>query len=497
MKKHGFTLIEIIICIILITTISVGTTIVVIKNNEKKEQNTLKKYENIFDNALEVYLSNHEEITTNLNNYAKAAAVTLEVLKNDGLISDDLDIDYKNNYYLLSNAQLLNNGETTNVDCDSDSDVVGIEIFKKWDLSEYEDGKKVIYVCPTNDSSSTEDNSKVGIDELEKRISALEKMGGNTKNIFTGDNVNNYVYFNVDDSNANSSMAYWPSENKNLWRIYSYYGTDGSSSNIKLVYSQPATINTNYITVTKKEISFNSFIDKTSGKTIEGITKAHSTNCTYNNSYVYILNDEYYKYEGCSGKCKRQNYYVSKISTVVSDYLPDTFTCTSDPIKYNKNQFDVTLDSNYLYPTDSVKNHLYQKIKYKDWIEAYPYYTTYTGTNRIDAKLTYSNVVYDKIGVITQNEFLETISASKTWMKYYTECFVGKLNYSFDTYMVKLLTDSTINTINTDDDPSADLVPVVTLKSGVKIISDESCGTPGSKNCPYKLSFEGKTTDNT
>lgn len=152
MKKHGFTLIEIIICIILITSISVGTTIVVIKNNEKKEQNTLKKYETTFDNALEVYLSNHEEITNNLNNYAKSAAVTLEVLKNDGLISDDLDIDYKNNYYLLSNAQLLNNGETTDIDCAND--VVGIEIFKKWDLSEYEEGKKVIYICPKNNISS-------------------------------------------------------------------------------------------------------------------------------------------------------------------------------------------------------------------------------------------------------------------------------------------------------------------------------------------------------
>lgn len=493
MKKHGFTLIEIIICIILITTISIVTTVVIIKNNEKKEQNTLKKYETIFDNALEVYLSNHEEITNNLNNYAKAAAVTLEVLKNDGLISSDLDIDYKNNYYLLSNAKLLDAGNT--VKCDSD-DPVSIEVFKKWDLSEYEDGKKVIYVCPKNESSNTEDSSKVGIDELEKRISALEKIGGNTKNIFVGDNVNNYVYFNVDDNNANSSMAYWPTENKNLWRIYSYYGTDGSSNNIKLIYSQPVTINTNYITTKKTMLSFNSFIDNASGNQINGITTAYSINCTYNNYSVYILNDEYYTYNGCSGKCKNQNYEVSKININISDYLPDTFTCRSDPLKYNKNQFDVTLDSNYLYPTDSIKNHLYQKIKYKDWIEAYPYYTTYTGTNRIDAKLTYSNVVYDKLGVITQNEFLETISASKTWMKYYTECFVGKLNYSVDTYMVKLSTNSTINTINTDNDPSADFVPVVTLKSGVKIISDESCGTPGSINCPYKLSFDGQTTNN-
>lgn len=169
MKKKGFTLIEIIMCISLISIISVCTTVIVIKNNENKEQKALNNYKTLFDNALKVYLSNHKEITNNLNNNVKAAAVTLEVLKNDGLIVDDLDIDYKNNYYLLSNAKLLDN-DAGNKNCEND--VIAIEVFAKWDLSGI-DGSKVIYVCPKNSSSN----------------SLLQER-------YTGYNPNNYIKLN-------------------------------------------------------------------------------------------------------------------------------------------------------------------------------------------------------------------------------------------------------------------------------------------------------------
>lgn len=213
MKKHGFTLIEIIICIILITTISIVTTVVIIKNNEKKEQNTLKKYETIFDNALEVYLSNHEEITNNLNNYAKAAAVTLEVLKNDGLISSDLDIDYKNNYYLLSNAKLLDAGNT--VKCDGD-DPVSIEVFKKWDLSEYEDGKKVIYVCPKNNTSSFANTN----------ITLQEKYSGSDPNNYI--KIENVLWRIVEISNTGTYIVSTSKDDLIAYNDYNNIKTNSS-----------------------------------------------------------------------------------------------------------------------------------------------------------------------------------------------------------------------------------------------------------------------------
>lgn len=53
-NKKGFTLIEIIVCIVLITLIS---TISIIIINNKKQQSLLEKYSSKFENALQyIYL---------------------------------------------------------------------------------------------------------------------------------------------------------------------------------------------------------------------------------------------------------------------------------------------------------------------------------------------------------------------------------------------------------------------------------------------------------
>lgn len=148
-NKRGFTLVEIIICISLIVIIGVSATVVVLKANKTREINILKANEKKLENALQVYVSNHKEITTNLNNNAKAALVTLEVLKNEGLIKDDMKVDYKENYFMLSNAVLAPAGK---YDCENN--VIGIEVFKKWDLKEL-DGSKVIYICPRDNGVSS------------------------------------------------------------------------------------------------------------------------------------------------------------------------------------------------------------------------------------------------------------------------------------------------------------------------------------------------------
>lgn len=148
-NKRGFTLVEIIICISLIVIIGVSATVVVLKANKTREINILKANEKKLENALQVYVSNHKEITTNLNNNAKAALVTLEALKNEGLIKDDMKVDYKENYFMLSNAVLAPAGK---YDCENN--VIGIEVFKKWDLKEL-DGSKVIYICPRDNGVSS------------------------------------------------------------------------------------------------------------------------------------------------------------------------------------------------------------------------------------------------------------------------------------------------------------------------------------------------------
>ena len=125
-NKKGYTLVEIIVVIAIIGIIGVSGTVLVIKGRE----NSLNKKRNeafkVFDNALDVYLSNHSEILTNLKDNAEGAVVTFEVLKNEGLVADNIidpktntKVDYKNNYYVLSDAVMLKNEEEAEEDvCD-------------------------------------------------------------------------------------------------------------------------------------------------------------------------------------------------------------------------------------------------------------------------------------------------------------------------------------------------------------------------------------------
>ena len=286
MKKRGFTLIEIIIAIVLITLLST-TTIISIVHMQKKKAN--EKYNTVLakaDLALDVYLSNHPEVYENLITNAEGAIVTLEVLKNEGLISDKIKdpntnkvIDYANNYYVLSDAVLLSDENSSSTQGSKECNgQVGITVIKNWEVLNgtiAEDN--VIYVCPKNNENSL-NNGNSGIDELEKRISALEKNTGNEKKIFSGENVNNYVYFNVDDVRKNSLSAFWPTSNKNLWRIYSYYGIDGSTNNIKLIYSEPVEINKSYITVTKTpKTGYTYYIKDTNNQVT--FNNVYETNC--------------------------------------------------------------------------------------------------------------------------------------------------------------------------------------------------------------------------
>lgn len=505
MKKNGFTLVEIIVVVVLlsiITTISIVNINSVTKNKNIKSQN--KIFSN-FDNALDVYLSNHPEIYKNLKDNAEGAIITLELLKNEGLISDNIqdpttkqNIDYSNNYYVLADAVLLSDeeAEESNKNC---SGQIAITVIKNWEVLNGTIAENdVVYICPKNETK-VENKGNSGVDELEKRISALEKLSGNEKRIFSGESANNYVYFNVETTHTNADMAYWPSDNKNLWRIYSYYGVDGTTNNIKLVYSQPVTINDKYIQVTKKSRTGYTYYLNNTDTVVPATNVYQIENCTIkdgsSNRTIFQIDNEYYMYMGCRGKCKRDKSYVTKITKTIDKYLPNSFNCTGTPIKYTRGHFSVSLDSNNKYPEQSIKNHLLQKIKYKDWVEAYPYYTYYNGTNRIDAKLDYSYVKYDKLGVITLNEFVDTITAAKSWLKYYDTNFIGELSYSFDNYMVYPEMSSKISTKDSSD-ATASLIPVVTLKSGIKIESDDTCGTPGTISCPYRLSYNGITTTN-
>ena len=152
--KKGFTLLEIIVVILLITVIGTTSTVVIIKNNNKKEKNVLVENEDNFKKALEVYLSKHNEIINNINNNVEGAIVSLELLKNEGLINSNLKIDYENNYYVVTNAFLSNEGVEQNIVKETCDNSIGLETIASWAKSN--NTKDVLYFCHKGDVEDDE-----------------------------------------------------------------------------------------------------------------------------------------------------------------------------------------------------------------------------------------------------------------------------------------------------------------------------------------------------
>lgn len=129
MTKNGFTLIEIIVFLVIITLIGVGSFVgvKVVQNNKEKD------FYSQFDDALNIYLELHNEIYINLRDNVEGAVITLDVLKNEGLIKDNIidlngnKLDYIQNYYILSDAVISNDKSK----CENK---VSISILKSWDI---------------------------------------------------------------------------------------------------------------------------------------------------------------------------------------------------------------------------------------------------------------------------------------------------------------------------------------------------------------------------
>ena len=92
-------------------------------------------------------------IINNINNNVEGAIVTLEVLKNEGLISNDLDIDYKDNYYIVTKALLSNVSLNDNVVKEECDNSIGLETISSW--AKNNDSNDVLYFCPKEPECET------------------------------------------------------------------------------------------------------------------------------------------------------------------------------------------------------------------------------------------------------------------------------------------------------------------------------------------------------
>ena len=90
MKKKGFTLIEIIICITLLTLISTISFVLI-----RKKENNNDKINEVIYNSANVYFDLNE-VYTKILNTNNESYIKINDLINEGLIDDEKYSEYKN-----------------------------------------------------------------------------------------------------------------------------------------------------------------------------------------------------------------------------------------------------------------------------------------------------------------------------------------------------------------------------------------------------------------
>ena len=490
MKKKGFTLIEIIICVVLLTLI---TTTSVITINSARKNDSVRKLQNVTDNltnALKVYIELNSEIEENLILNTKAAVVTLETLKNEGLIEENIinpstgtEFDYKKSYFTLlegTSGEIPLAGES--YDCNLD--LVGIEVITSWNLNNL-NTNDVIYICPRKDYKADIDSLKTSVSDISSRLDAIESSGGyagggsgssgDVKEDFKiatlfdeltytakGTNPNNYVEFEV--VSDNTKMAYFEdSEDKNLWRIV----TINSNNQIQIMYPKPAMSN--------NELNF----IKEQSRTWCDSGYDPTPYCTFyklNHYPTYTSTSKYYNYSN-----NNTDWFVGEVME------------------------DVTVEG-------SKKQMLYNAIVNKDWIVPYQYFPYYNFSSYTPI-LNSASTKEMYMGVININEINSSINISDSWLFDYEmligygELWTSSTDYEYNIYnnagsLYKNTTNYAANRCTNyqcskDKDSKYDryldtnkYYPVVVLSEKVKLI-EQTCpegSIRGSKECPFKLS---------
>lgn len=334
MKKRGFTLIEVIICIALVAlvgTISFVTVNKTMKNNN--ETKILEKNADKFRNALEVYLSNHTEVIDNVNNNVKAAVISLEVLKNEGLIKEDLGIDYKNNYFTLANAVLMPPEGGGEIEC---ADQVGIKTFSSWEIDD--DATEVVYICPREGSGGEGGDLTSLIERLENLETAISLVDLGS---------NNWVLFDV--NSQTDEMVSWPNNtNQDKWSIIN---TNVSTKQLKLLYSQ------NIITDNSK-----SFASTEIQYTTENLCNTFYSRSTFNSRYQLDLDKTKIKYWDMS----KNSYSGDEDYDLIMEYEGKTYVVDVYEGKKCHRVNEITINTNSIFRKNSVYDKL---VKYDNNVQ--------------------------------------------------------------------------------------------------------------------------------
>ena len=442
MNKKGFTLVEIILCIALLAIVGTGTTIAVVTIANKNETNILEENSKDFENALNIYLETHNEVLNNLYNNVEGAVVSLELLKNEGLIEDNLNIDYKKNYFVLSDAVLLSDGEE-----DECNGRVLIQTIKSWDLSKY-DSSDVLYICPKGETS--------GSTILISDNYVIEQNKANLYNeIFVpkGENPNNWVKLDVEPENNN--WIWFPNDaEKNLWRVLNV----NENGEIKLIYNKTININQEN----------NPYINK---------EKCLSTKPEYckltENIYGFDVNNNYFKFDDYTKFYSRDIFVSSTNTNGAAKYIiKNAIKDYEDILKFERYYPHASSPDMYDYAPGTMVELWWVKQIYEDYYEDYVGHVSFVEYRGTVNELGISYLSDQLVGISGSSELITSSKVAGG----FADFGVHKDRKGND-YGIILYTSN--------------YSPVITLKANVKFKLPTGCNNNeiGSKNCPYELLY--------
>lgn len=437
-NKSGFTLIETIVVIGLISLIAVSGFLGVRTFSKNVEAKKYQKFYEQFDDALSVYLSENPEIYKNLSDNVEGAIISLELLKNEGLIRENIKdpktneiIDYTNNYYVLSDAVLLNE-EVSEEEAESMCNGrLGIEVIKNWDvLSGNVNMNDVVYVCPKETVEREEE--ELDVDDLLERIESLENalslvnLGGDS-----------WVLFDVQTDTSKS--AYWPEENQDLWSIveangdemkiiYNNYVNNKSSSS-PIQYKDPTNKCTNFYNTKNRSWS----VDTSKVKYLD-LSKNSVYRSNYNESLIMEYNGAYYVlYQYNSGNWRNPSYTCKALRTITNiNYLNTKYGALTNVNNLNGwSRKEIETDK---YNTaGSKKKDLFDKVVHNSYIKEKDYYYDYdTVNNNAIEELNTTVTLKDKFGTLSTDDPIKNIRSLLLGKNFYIGSYT--VNIRFDTY---------------------------------------------------------------
>lgn len=282
MNRKGFTLIEIMVVLVILVSLTIGGIFGINQIQDKSKDKALKELYTKVETAADVYLSMNEGYAIDLlNGKADEKCLKLYTLQNEGLLSRDLVNPYTNERLdsdscvmsflndkgeLENNYELNNKGETHRIDIE----VVGGTSSEKYKYGytkvtfsvDYEENKEIKSVTCDGGANSTFSNKVVVINKINKDQKCTVKI--------------DYIYRNVQINTTGGSAS--PSNS---------YVINGRNLDVTLTPMTGYNLNDlNYACNNNTEFSLNGNI-----LTIKNITSDKTCNISFKkNTYTVMVN---------------------------------------------------------------------------------------------------------------------------------------------------------------------------------------------------------------